>query len=293
MNLVVATIPEDPVELAGWLERRLVGLELDGLVAELTAIHKPAGSGLSVRELLGPKLDQVRSSGLSCLSRDQLRHLLTRPALLLDLQEEILSKGGLYWDQIAHTLPAVYLKVERGRRRLPDAAGMRPTVRPAESGASTPWYRQTWLACLATAAGVLLCVGVWMLNRPAATTVTAWGWERPCAIKDDATASAYLDNLADGAEEWFKKRPDDDQALAQRIGEMRQGCSRLIRSPHRPLSAKDKEWLVERCKAWAKDFDKALAALEDGKPVEDVRGMVDNTVERLTKALRDRARQAT
>src|SRR5688500_17600804 len=104
MNLVVATIPEDPAELADWLERRLVGLELDGLVAELTAIHRPAASGLSVRELLGPKLEQVRESGLACLSRDQLRQLLTRPALLLDLQEEILSKGGTYWDQVARTL---------------------------------------------------------------------------------------------------------------------------------------------------------------------------------------------
>src|SRR5262245_16905875 len=213
MNLVVATIPEDPTELADWLERRLVGLELDGLVAELTAIHRPTTSGLTVRELLGPKLDQVRESGLACLSREQIRHLLTRPSLLLDLQEEVLSKGGTYWDQLAHTLPMVYLKVEQGRKRLPGAeSASRPTARPALP-AREPWYRQTWLACLATAAAVLVVAGTWIMTRPAPTT-TAWGWQRPGAIQDDVSASAYLDNLADGADQWFKKKPEDAQALA-------------------------------------------------------------------------------
>src|SRR6476646_4516551 len=119
MNLVVATIPDDPADLAAWLERRLVGLELDGLVAELAAIHGPQPGRPSLRDVLNGRLAQVRSSGLSCLTRDQLRQLLTRPALLLELQEDVLTSGGSYWDQIARTMPVMHLKVEEGRRRLP------------------------------------------------------------------------------------------------------------------------------------------------------------------------------
>src|SRR4051812_19800390 len=119
MNLLVATIPDDPTDLAGWLERRLVGLDLGALVTELSAIHRPAPAGRStLREVLNGQLEQVRRSGLGCLSRDQLRQLLTRPGLLLELQQEVLSAGGPYWDQIARTQPAMYLRVEEGCRRL-------------------------------------------------------------------------------------------------------------------------------------------------------------------------------
>src|SRR4051794_29689530 len=116
MNLSIATIPDDPADLAGWLERRLVGLDLGALVTELSAIHRPAPPARStLREVLDGRLDQVRASGLGCLTRDQLRLLLTRPGLLLELQEEVLSAGAPYWDQIARTQPAMHLRVEEGR----------------------------------------------------------------------------------------------------------------------------------------------------------------------------------
>src|SRR5262245_2510284 len=169
MTLLVATIPEDPAELASWLERRLVGLELDLLVAELSAIHKPARAPApALRDVLAGQLDQVRSFGLACLSREQLRQLLTRPGLLLELQAEGLSSGGPYWDQIARTLPAMHLRVEEGRKRLPSlprsTAPTRTLAPAAPSGA--PWYRQAWFASLATAAAMLVAVGTWSWVRP-------------------------------------------------------------------------------------------------------------------------------
>src|SRR5262249_23154024 len=149
MTLLVATIPEDGADLAVWLERRLVGLGLDVLVAELTAIHRPAPHArTTLRDVLGGQLDRVRSSGLAWLSRGQLRQLLTRPGLLLELQEVVLSSGGPYWDQIARTLPVMYLKVEEGRKRLPTPVkGVAPrlaTAGPAAAPRATPWYRQAW-----------------------------------------------------------------------------------------------------------------------------------------------------
>src|SRR4051794_28578015 len=102
MTLRGAMIPDDPPDLARWRERRLVGFELDGLVAELTAIHRPSAAARpTLREVLNGQADQVRSSGLSCLSREQLRQLLLRPGLLLELQEEVLCSGAPYWDQVA------------------------------------------------------------------------------------------------------------------------------------------------------------------------------------------------
>jgi len=99
----------------------------------------------------------------------------------------------------------------------------------------------------------------------------------------------YLDRLADAAGEWFKKRPDDPNALARRIGEFRQGCSVLILSPHKPLAAQDRAWLVEKCRAWAAKLDAHLAALEGGASAAQVRDEADATINKLIAALRERA----
>ena len=83
MNLVVATIPENPAELAGWLERRLVGLGLDGLVAELTALHQPASADASIEQLLpkvkalSEKRNEFRHVGYSA---DRIDQVLAEPA---------------------------------------------------------------------------------------------------------------------------------------------------------------------------------------------------------------------
>jgi hypothetical protein len=249
--------------------------------------------------VLNGQLDQVRSSGLACLSRSQLRQLLTRPGLLLDLQEEVLTSGGPYWDHVARTLPMMHLRVEQGRDRLPSGRTASPrltTAAPAAAAArATPWYGRAWLASLATAAALLLAFGAWTWLRPEskpAAAQVAWGWERPGAVKEDAPASEYLEGLASAAQEWRNKRPEDAEGVARRIGEMRQGCSALIRAPHKPLKDEDRKWLVERCKAWSKDFDSALAALDGGEDPVKVRDRMDAVVDKLTKALRERAKQA-
>ena len=140
-------------------------------------------------------------------------------------------------------------------------------------------------------------VGVFLVERrrggdQGATAVAAsgWGWNRPGALADDLPPGVYLDRLADAAGEWFKKRPDDPIALARRIGEFRQGCSVLILSPHKPLSARDRAWLVEKCRAWAAKLDAHLAALEAGASAAKVRDDADATISKLIEALRDRAK---
>ncbi len=84
--------------------------------------------------------------------------------------------------------------------------------------------------------------------------------------------------------------PGNPIALARRIAEFRQGCSVLILSPHRPLPAEDRAWLVERCRAWAARFDGYLASVEAGKDPLEVRNQADETINRLIDTLRDRAK---
>jgi hypothetical protein len=110
-------------------------------------------------------------------------------------------------------------------------------------------------------------------------------------MKPNASPSVYLHALADAAGDWFSKRPNDAPGLARRINEMRRGCSTLILAEHRPLSDADRDWLRERCRAWAGKFDKSLAELEGGKDVRKVRAEMDATVNQLIKAIRARAAQ--
>jgi hypothetical protein len=302
MNLILMDIPDDPAALAGWLERRLVGPDLAALVAELSAVHGSAGSP-GPAGLLDEYREAILARGLGALPAAAVGQLLRRPAALLDLQELVLAEGGPYWQRLAAQSAAFAESADRGRRRLEailDAdgpAGVAELRRPA-----VPWYRRPWVVSLATAAAVLLVV--YLVRRsseplphereqvevkppPAAPPV--WGWEKPGALREDGPAPAYLRRLADAAEEWSDKRPDDAAALARRIGELRQGCSLLIFAEHKPLAAVDRDWLVRRCRRWAEQLDRQQAALEAGQPVAQVQAEADEIVKQIVKVLRTRA----
>ncbi|MEQ9408153.1 MAG: hypothetical protein RIK87_10530 [Fuerstiella sp.] len=103
------------------------------------------------------------------------------------------------------------------------------------------------------------------------------------------TPAAYLDSLADSAQEWFGKRPDTARAVATRIAQFRQGCSTLILADHAPLSAEDRTWLVGKCRARATKLDGHLAAVEAGQDAATVLTAADDTVNKLITALRGRA----
>jgi hypothetical protein len=99
---IALTIPEDPAEAAGWLERHLVGARLNRLVAELAAVHsETANRPVYLAPILrGPRRDAVLDRGLAELSQRRIVALLTHPRLLLDLQELVLSAGRRYWDEV-------------------------------------------------------------------------------------------------------------------------------------------------------------------------------------------------
>lgn len=299
MNLHALDIPDAPADLAPWLERQLTGLHLAELVAELSAVHGAHGArDRSLEEVLGPHLQPVLEAGLSKVPHPVLRDLLRHPRSLLALQERLLIEGGPYWDSIEERSESVQDQVTRGWHHVSQLFGADvatiaaklPLAEPTPA-AQRPARQRNWGVTIFAAAAVLIMgffLGVRFGPQPL-TVASGWGWQRPGALEASGTQAEYLNHLADSAEEWFKKRPDTPAALAKRIGEFRDGCSTLLLAEHRPLAADTKQWLRERCSAWAGKLDAHRSGLEAGQDVQTVRAAADDTIQKLIKALRTKA----
>ena len=299
MTPLVLNIPDEPAQLPLWLERRLVGFDLATLVAELSAVHGArAGNAPQLAEVLGDRRAEVLSSGLAALPEEMLQQLLLRPELLFELQDFVLAHGGNYWDEVLERTEAEVRRSTRGKRRLQrfiETDGGEPTARPALLPIrSARWYSRPAFVSLTTAAAVFIAVFAYErfapVNPPAGGSSVAWGWAKSGAIPQDVSREAYLNTLAEEADQWFKQRPGQPAALAQHINEFRQGCSALLLSEHKPLPAADKDWLLERCRVWAGKLDVQLAALESGQDALAVETATDEIVRKLSDALRARAK---
>jgi hypothetical protein len=138
------------------------------------------------------------------------------------------------------------------------------------------------------AAGLLVAVASWSFLRPAAGPSAAWGWNRSDVFAA-AAPDAYLDRLAGAAGEWSGADLDSEAALAARLRDLLAGCDRLIAAPHASLDDADRDWLVERCRAWRETIAGHADALAASHDVAAVRAAANATVEKLSAALRTRA----
>lgn len=284
MNLVLLDIPNDPADWPEWLERELIGLELGDLVVQLQILTGPVEApSPTLEEVCGSALGAVLQAGLSRLDEQQIRMLLAHPVLLLELQERLLTAGGEHWFSLPLTETQQKLVSEQGElihvATAPHANPPQP-IKPA--------YRSGPILSVlfAISAMLLLMIGLWV-NRPAAPT---WGFDRPGLFAAELPADEYLLALAQAATDWFNKRPETTTDLAKRLREFSHGCETLITAPHVPLSADDRDWLVERCRVWQEKLDKHLVELQAGaKSVQQVRDEADETVRQLIDALQSRA----
>jgi hypothetical protein len=277
MKLLIAELPKNGAELAAWLEGHLVGLDLQALVAELSAVHGDVSQD-TLEKALENRMGEVMESGLSGLSSNLLGRLLRQPTLLLELQERVIESESPYWNGLA-TSKEMEAAVARGERRLrtylKQEEKPRLRVRPV-----------IWIG-VAAAAGIagLMIWNAW--SNDGGSSRPGWGWARSGALAQGGTDKEYFARLADEADEWFRNKPDSRDALAQRIREMRQGCTALLAANHRPLSPDQKTALNERCRAWDKKFAQQLEELAAGADVEKTRSEADATVEKLVRALRN------
>jgi hypothetical protein len=267
MKFHAIDMPDEPAQLAAWLERRLTGPDLAALADELTAFRQASnGSAPAVRELLGEWQEPVLAGGLKLAPPDVVRRLLSWPERLLDLQELVFMQGGRYWDRLLDSDTDIPNCVQRSKQQLSAALPLAgQTGQPIAGRIAAPLQKPSrrrfaWVAGVAAAAAaVVAAVGISRTFPPVSTPTTtlasspevAWGWNRPGALDQSGSAPQYLNRIADGAQEWFDKRPDDPEGVKQRLKDLYQGCGLVVLAEHRPLSDEDRGWLTDKCRQWA------------------------------------------
>jgi hypothetical protein len=290
MNLFVLEIPEETAKLAEWLEGHLVGPNLGDLVAELAAIHGTAAERGDHKISLGgdrTAVSRAIDGGLGVLTRPMLQTLLRNPDLLLQLQEIFLTSNSNYWRDKCQALPVSAAAGEQGWQRLQPLLAASDVVRQKSSGPNRA--RMIVRIAAAVAAAILVTsVGLRFFRPQPPQVAQGWGWNKPDAFPQNLEPKAYLQHLANAADEWFKKRPENKEDLAKRITQFRNGCDVLLRADHKPLAPADREWLKERCRTWSGMLDQHLADLNAGKDVPAVRNEADATIRKLVQALRGR-----
>lgn len=285
MTLAITTMPADPRDWPRWLDEQLVGDRLGDVVDEFNALGTSQVTGSSLNEMLGSHREDLLARGTAAIPEPVRRQLLGAPAHLLELQEMVLLEGGPYWEALPRPRRLVEM-LEQSRGAI--LSSIQPTqLTGAEPARPVLAKRELlrWAVSFATTACLLVAgVLIWQGTRPPTVTssnAVAWGWAKPGALPQSATASEYYEALAQSGEQWFKQRPSDRAEVAKRVNELRQGCSVLLVSDHPPLSADQSRDLKDRCRKWATQFDAALVKLETGSDPVEVRTEIDGVVQKL------------
>ena len=289
MNLVALDLPESTGELTLWLEQHLLGPDLLDIVALLEAFHKQEADSPSLAGICEGRLPSVFNQGLNALSEEQIRELLRHPRRLIELQQLILVNGDDYWTSQAF-LAADGQTTARNWNRLKSslASDRQPQQAAAHVSPVARVQRRNFTWWL-TAVAATIAVGIFLVQP---WKSGQWGWDAPGVLAVNLPADAYLEHLADKAGEYFQRPRTTSAELKQTVGQFRKSCDTLIRSAHPQLAQADRDWLRERCGAWAKKFDEQLAELERTDDVAKVRTQSDGTVRTLIEKLRERAKQA-
>ena len=338
MNAISLTMPDDFQELIVWLERQIVGSELRQLVGELTSLSATDEPHAALSEIIGTKRDQVLNEGLASLTPSEIRRLLRQPTLLFDLQETVVFEGGKYWQDVANRHPALTSDAALSREHtilsglprfesdvrpgvaevsLPERTDNSPSkdlIKPVvDSGRLQSRNGLRWAVLLTTVSAMLLLgfvlpsrffnptnrVDVVIDNQP-----KPWGWNRTQRFEKITSSDQYLSEVALGAKEWFQEAPHDSQSAEKRLTEMLAGCKKLIASAGQsPLSPGDRDWLIEKCTKWEKNFEADLARLQsapeewlslfgpsDGSVADSVNGRVTGLIKKIQEQAAESSR---
>lgn len=280
MTIYALEIPNDDAAVPRWLEEQLAGPDLRQLVAELRAVEsvEPAPA---LKDILGPSRDLMLEQGLGILSTEQRTQLLAHPGLLYELQELVYSSGGEYWLKLL-TRDSDHRAAQAQWPRIQQA--IEPTAEPVNETLSR---RSIVVAIMSLAAAVL--IGFFAMQSQLG--LGSYGWNKPGVFDVALEKPAYLNHLADRANEWFDAKPTTAPQLATRMKEFRESCDKLIAAQHPQLPDADRDWLRERCRVWSGKIDASLAKLDaDPSQLKAVNAEMDETVNKLMTALRERAK---
>ncbi len=266
MRTLVLSMPDNPVAVPGWLDRQLVGPHLDQLVAELEVVHG-TGEATDLIAVLGNSRAVLLAKGFAHVPQRVLSALLTSPALLLELQADVFEFGGPYWQRLT--------------------TGAEPTAVPHRPARSLRWLSYVGVS-MATAAAVLVAVflGGGFRTPPTAQASSGWGFAKVKDLPRDGGPKRVFSTLAEFADEWEKKQPDDAAGMARRLHEFREGCTALQLADDLPLSVADTLWLKGRCAEWSAEIDAHLRTLERSRDVPAVSTAATATSRRIAAELR-------
>ena len=265
MMLEILDMPEEPRELAAWLDRHLASDGLAAIVDDLSAVHAaPAElcSAEQAREWLGDAAPLVLANGLGAIGDERIKQLLVRPSLLPALQELVMLEGGPYWDNLLHHSAGVQESLSRARSALSSviaatASASNNTVTPrSEHGNRRYLFTLIPLAVAAMLAlmitwpdagdrpggldaeknlgGSPLTRGSGNGERGKSIEVDQdqpWGWNRKILILNETAPDQIGNILADRLAEWSSVTQMDrlsKKVLRLRFSEVWAGCETLL-----------------------------------------------------------------
>ena len=265
MILEILDMPEEPRELAAWLDRHLASDGLAAIVDDLSAVHAAPAELCSVeqaREWLGDAAPLVLANGLGAIGDERIKQLLVRPSLLPALQELVMLEGGPYWDNLLHHSAGVQESLSRARSTLSSviavpASASKNTVTP-RSEQGNRRYLFT-LIPLAVAAMLALMItwpdagdppggldagknvgGSGITRGPGSGEAgksievdqdQPWGWNREILIPNETAPDQIGNILADRLAEWSSVTQMDrlsKKVLRLRFSEVWAGCETLL-----------------------------------------------------------------
>ena len=274
MKLLSLQIPDLADERTEWFDRQIVSPELADLTAQLSL--ESDEQPLSLDGVLGQSLPKVLEAGLAAATQDEMDELIRHPSLLLDLQTRVLLNGGSYWDSLSAEAS-----------KFADTAI--PTDRKATGLSVTPDAPRRSMRWIAIGFALAASVALILTLRPAPQPA-GWGFDRPGVLAADTDSATYLSGLADAADDWFNKTPTTQQALASRLKQFQAGCDTLLAADHTPLNEEQREWLLERCRAWRGAIDTRLEQLASGEAsLNETQQESDALIRRMITALNDKA----
>jgi hypothetical protein len=299
-HAIAPDAPDTHDETAVWLERHLAGMDLPELVAELAAVYDPSRPEPGrVAQLLGSKVDAVLSRGLRSLTASELRPFLMRPFLLFELQVLVLARGGPYWRGLESTVE-LRARVEGEWKRQKKAADRPSDTAPLVDPRPRSGRLVLPAVCLAVGAllGFLACY-LWLAGpvfppnphpQQPPPAPTAWGWNKPEAVDKADTPQAYLNRLADLADEWSQVAPPPDapdrkRRLVVRLLELRSGCTRLSLTDH-PLPADLRDGLQLTAAAWCGEIDVLIDNVQKAGDLRPWTPAVEEQIRRMAGDLR-------
>lgn len=279
------SLPENPEQLADWLEALLCSEDLTQAAIdwEVLAQDRRESAPITLASLSDTQLAEIDANGLKSLPEETLRQLMGSPVALLELQEHILAAVSPYWQtrlarqSSSSSHEARWSQIEREldtRSQLPEAK------KPPGNDRGQIWPVLGVVLALAAS----IAVGAFVLQP--SPTPKGWGFNQPGILETAQSEDQLLETLADAAHAWFNKRPQTREELVTRLKQFDAGCQTLLSAKLAPLSPASHQAVDAACQKTRQQIATYLTELEQGSDLSTTQAAADQTMTTLEQSLR-------